>query len=138
MINNFTIYDIFRVAGLVSVMDLITEYNRLINQGYLQPDKSQEIAISQLNKLRSQFMSLQRKKKTYGQLFLFFRQTLIKSLKPQNKGIYMFGGVGTGKSMLMDLFFESIDNSRKMRVHFHAFMYEFHEKMRKIRSARRT
>ena len=49
----------------------------------------------------------------------------------------MFGGVGTGKSMLMDLFFESIDNSRKIRVHFHAFMYEFHEKIRKIRPTRR-
>lgn len=118
-------------------MDLITEYNRLINQGYLQPDKSQEIAISQLNKLGSQFMSLQQKKKTNSQLFRLFRQAPIKSSKPQNKGLYMFGGVGTGKSMLMDLFFESIDNSRKIRVHFHAFMYEFHEKIRKIRPTRR-
>ena len=113
-------------------MDLITEYNRLINQGYLQSDKSQEIAISQLYKLGTQFMSLQQKKKATGQLFWPFRKIQIKSFKPQNKGLYMFGGVGTGKSMLMDLFFESIDNSRKIRVHFHAFMYEFHKKMRKI------
>ena len=118
-------------------MDLITEYNRLINEGYLQPDKSQEIAISELYKLGNQFMSFQHRRKANGQLFRLFRQIQIKSLKPQNKGLYMFGGVGTGKSMLMDLFFESINNPRKIRVHFHAFMYEFHEKMRKIRPSRR-
>ena len=118
-------------------MDLITRYNQLINQGNLSPDKAQEVAISQLNTLRTQFMSSQQKKQYNNQILRLFRQTKPLYLESQSKGLYLFGGVGTGKSMLMDLFFESIDTSRKIRVHFHAFMFQFHEKIKKIRFARR-
>jgi len=47
-------------------------------------------------------------------------------------GIYVHGGVGTGKSMLMDAFFLQTPVSRKVRVHFHAFMKRLHAEMREI------
>jgi protein AFG1 len=47
------------------------------------------------------------------------------------KGLYLYGDVGTGKTMLMDLFFNTLPPSvkRKRRVHFHAFMIDVHKRM---------
>ncbi|KAL9267731.1 AFG1-like ATPase-like protein [Drosera capensis] len=48
------------------------------------------------------------------------------------KGLYLYGGVGTGKTMLMDLFYEQLPCSwRKKRIHFHAFMLNVHSRLRK-------
>ena len=53
------------------------------------------------------------------------------------KGVYMYGGVGTGKSMLMDLFYKCCDGvvEKKRRVHFHSFMLEVHRKMHAFKVA---
>nr|XP_017253631.1 PREDICTED: lactation elevated protein 1-like isoform X2 [Daucus carota subsp. sativus] len=50
------------------------------------------------------------------------------------KGLYLYGGVGTGKTMLMDLFFEQLpSNWRKKRIHFHDFMLTVHSRLQKHR-----
>jgi cell division protein ZapE len=63
-----------------------------------------------------------------------------RSKSPAAKGLYLFGGVGRGKSMLMDMFFASAPVTQKRRVHFHAFMLETHRAItawRKLDDARR-
>ena len=51
---------------------------------------------------------------------------------PIPRGVYMFGGVGRGKSFLMDCFFQSVPLTRKTRLHFHEFMREVHRELQDL------
>ncbi|WP_265528964.1 cell division protein ZapE [Sphingomicrobium marinum] len=100
-------------------------YEALIAAGELQPDADQARAVKALDRFagdlgttRTGFLSR-----------LFGRET------PAPCGVYMWGGVGRGKSMLMDLAFETIDAEPKRRVHFHAFMLDVHARLRVMRDA---
>jgi peroxisome-assembly ATPase len=58
---------------------------------------------------------------------------------PENlpQGLYLYGDVGTGKTMLMDLFYNTLPLSikRKRRVHFHAFMIDVHKRLHAVKAA---
>jgi cell division protein ZapE len=96
-------------------------YDALIAGNELKPDPAQANAVKALDQLAG---SLRR-------VGLFAR--LFGGKKDGPAGVYLWGGVGRGKSMLMDLAFAHIDIVPKRRVHFHEFMLETHEKLRVAR-----
>ena len=97
-------------------------YRELLAAGELRPDHDQEEAVAVLDRLAAQIA----RKAKRG----FLARLTGKFEAPPPRGVYMWGGVGRGKSMLMDLAFCSIDAEPKRRVHFHEFMLEVHERLR--------
>ncbi|OVA13125.1 ATPase [Macleaya cordata] len=62
----------------------------------------------------------------------FWSRIMPQSSESPVKGLYLYGGVGTGKTMLMDLFFDQLpSNWRKKRIHFHDFMLSVHSRLQK-------
>ena len=95
-------------------------YEKMISEGSLQDDRGQRSVLEELEKLNYAVSRSNAKS-------LFFKKT------ENLKGVYIWGGVGCGKSMLMDLFVKNLLVSNR-RVHFHAFMQEIHKSLHKARS----
>ncbi|MEM6933332.1 MAG: cell division protein ZapE [Pseudomonadota bacterium] len=101
-------------------------YRARIAEGAIRADSAQRAAVEKLQLLHMRLKDYNPsagKKVALG--WLGFGRKAAKQDK-QLAGIYMYGGVGRGKSMLMDLFFDGAPVPRKRRVHFHAFMAEVH------------
>jgi cell division protein ZapE len=107
-----------------------TQYAALVAAGKIEPDPAQAELVAQLNALahRLEQRRLSRKSSSLGWLFSKREQT-----GPVLKGLYVYGEVGRGKTMLMDLFFSTSVVQRKRRAHFHEFMADVHERVRILR-----
>jgi cell division protein ZapE len=101
-------------------------YDELVRSGELRRDPAQASAAQQLNQLAGEL----ERSATSGSLIW----RLMAKPPPPPRGIYMWGGVGRGKSMLMDLFYGEVRIERKRRVHFHEFMLEVHDRLRAERT----
>jgi cell division protein ZapE len=108
-------------------MTPIEEYEARIKSGALQDDPAQRLALASLSNLYHDIEDYKPRSK-------WMLSGLFGAGKPRPKGLYMYGGVGRGKSMLMDLFFDTAHIERKRRVHFHAFMQDIHSAMHEARA----
>lgn len=111
------------------------EYQALMQAGELKPDLDQAKAVASLERLFRALIDYpeirsQRNGFTFRNWWpvRFFSWPGKKLSSPQ--GIYLYGGVGRGKSMLMDLFFSVAPITSKRRVHFHEFMLEIHARLK--------
>ena len=101
-------------------------YRARLEAGELRADAAQGAAVTRLDAL---FAALQ-EAPSGGGLAGLFRKKKVSA----PKGLYMWGGVGRGKSMLMDLFFDVAPVAAKRRVHFHAFMAEIQDALQLARA----
>ena len=112
-------------------------YRRRVAEGALAADPAQRLAVEKLQLLAMRLADYNpaRPKRVGLGRFGWGRDRLEEKPVP---GLYLYGGVGRGKSMLMDLFFESAPVAPKRRVHFHAFMQEVHAGIARARATGAT
>jgi cell division protein ZapE len=96
----------------------------LIERGY-KADEAQLRAIDALERCENEWTAYLAKRSNT------FTKLLVKP--PIPRGVYMYGGVGRGKSFLMDCFFQSVPLKRKTRLHFHEFMREVHRQLQELK-----
>jgi len=101
-------------------LHLSQKYDELVVAGALHRDDAQIALLPELERISSA-------------LNLSVKRGLFRKAPEPPKGLYLWGGVGTGKSMLMDLFVDTIGDIPVRRVHFHAFMQEMHAAMHAAR-----
>ncbi|MXO59535.1 cell division protein ZapE [Altererythrobacter salegens] len=106
---------------------LLARYDALVAAGELRPDPDQRAAAERLQRLQDELEAPPPKRRWYTY------RIGTPAGRPDPRGVYLWGGVGRGKSMLMDLFFETLDIKHKRRVHFHAFMLEVDRMMAEAR-----
>jgi cell division protein ZapE len=96
--------------------------------GQLQHDAAQLLAAEKLQSLHNALKNYQPESPDAGWVASWRERLGLARRRDEDapQGLYIFGGVGRGKSMLMDLFFASAPIQKKRRVHFHAFMLEVH------------
>jgi cell division protein ZapE len=107
----------------------IQSYRSLVREGELAPDAAQALAAEKLERLATRLEQF-RKSRHGGRLASFLRQ---RPVAPQ--GLYLFGPVGRGKTMLMDLFFDGVAFRQKRRIHFQEFMSEAHDAIDRARNS---
>ena len=109
-------------------------YRELRRLGLLQPDPAQQLAVEGLHNLYRALLDYRPETGLRARLARFRLTDNGGAQIP--RGLYLYGPVGRGKSMLMDLFFTAAPGLRKRRVHFHAFLLEVHDRIERERRAR--
>jgi cell division protein ZapE len=103
---------------------LAAHYRALVADAQVKQDAAQLVAVETLDRLLNSLAP---------QKGLLTKIGVKKT--PPPPGLYLYGAVGRGKSMLMDMFFELAPVTKKRRVHFHAFMQETHARIHEFRQA---
>jgi cell division protein ZapE len=116
------------LGDTASIGVLAAHYQELVDRGAVEDDPAQRDALVHLDALAIGLSAY-----TRPSIWQALKGRLGLGIKVPPKGLYLHGGVGRGKSMLMDLFFDKVAMKAKRRVHFHAFMQETHARIHAIR-----
>jgi cell division protein ZapE len=105
---------------------MIQAFNAALNARGIVADEAQQTAVKRLQAFYDGLLAFKAAR----------RSTLRKlwSRPDLPRGVWFWGGVGRGKSFLMDCFFDAVPYQRKRRVHFHAFMREVHERLKTLQN----
>jgi cell division protein ZapE len=106
----------------VPKLGMIEGFERAMTERGIVADEAQRQAAERLQAFYDDLLDFKARRRTA------LRKLFVRPQLP--KGVWFWGGVGRGKSFLMDCFFAAVPYQRKRRVHFHAFMGEVHERLR--------
>lgn len=102
-------------------------YARDLAEGRILPDRAQEDAVSALDDIHRQLVAWWQRPRGFLQTLLHHHKA--RAGLQDIPGLYLWGGVGRGKTYLMDVFFQSLPGERKLRMHFHRFMQRVHRSL---------
>lgn len=107
----------------------LAHYQKDLQNPEFQPDAAQQFAVENLQRLWDELVDQPETK--VG----FFEKIGLSSAKPKTpiKGLYFWGGVGRGKTYLVDTFYELLPFEQKLRMHFHRFMQRVHAERKELR-----
>lgn len=120
--------------GLQTHATVRQRYDHLVETGAIARDAEQERIAAALDRLTDEISAKRLAQKSSALGWLFARK---KQPQETVKGLYIHGGVGRGKTMLMDMFFELLPVRRKRRAHFNDFMADVQDRIQKHRQARK-
>ena len=103
---------------------LLDVYHQYCHEHALHEDADQQVTVKKLDLLKQK---LEKRKKWFS----LWPSGLFLTKKPL-RGLYIYGGVGRGKTMILDLFYENLQIDRKQRYHFHEFMQMVHRRVRDL------
>lgn len=107
-------------------MTTVTElYQQLLDERGYRSDPAQLRAVAALQRCQDEWADYKARRSNA------ITKMLVRP--PIPRGVYMYGGVGRGKSFLMDAFFQAVPLTRKTRLHFHEFMREVHRELQDLK-----
>lgn len=112
---------------------IVPQYQEACQKGQWRFDPQQAIIAEKLDQLSRRLMADQARPAVFKNIWHRLGQAKRQKISPKIQGLYIYGEVGRGKSMLMDLFFKNVPLLKKKRIHFHQFMAEIHEDLWHIR-----
>ena len=115
----------------IAASNLMTEYLASIEKGELRHDPEQQNVIQELQLIYAAIISEASKPAPKKSFFSFLKDDSTSN-EHNIKGLYLYGGVGRGKTHLVDFFFDRLPIKKKMRLHFHRFMQIVHEELAKL------
>ncbi|XP_053315926.1 AFG1-like ATPase [Spea bombifrons] len=105
----------------------LQHYDYLVKEAVLRKDEHQRRVMQQLDKLHEDLRGYKIDSKgVFSKIF---------TRRKPPKGLYVFGDVGTGKTMVMDMFFGHVEVEQKKRVHFHGFMLDVHTRIHRLKKS---
>ena len=107
------------LSTAVAIIGPNAQYAKLISSGLVKKDEQQLSALHQLQTLHDEIV--------------FYESKGLFTKLPRS--LYMWGGPGTGKTFLMDMFYECLPIERKRRVHFHDFMIDVHKRLHRLKNS---
>ncbi|WP_029005523.1 cell division protein ZapE [Azorhizobium doebereinerae] len=119
--------------GIESGSRVLARYRAMLAGGDIKEDVAQASVVEALARLELALKDRALAKKSSALGWLFHR----RAAAPPPRGLYIYGRVGRGKTMLMDLFFDAVSHVSKRRAHFHEFMADVHERIYAEREAQK-